>query len=605
MKSLIGLLEAFFTDVKRLHPEVAGLDRDLQTIKARLEDEGYGFVSVTLPAFGKSFDLGLSIGWMAHVMGFAYNKSLPRFLSGLTSLVFDAKTGLLLDNPSVECIVTIRQICYLFKKFLPSVSRLEHLEKIAMQDFREVDDSIERIAPFRLDLIERISHFVLPELDEFTEVYGKHGPGAVVEGYSPNQKWLEVYKGLLDFDPRMLDAGYDLQAGLFGDISSSQHSFDDVQTTGVARLVTVPKTCSALRTITVEPCLNQFVQQGYNLHLRRQIRKCRVLRQSLQLNSQVPNQVLALEGSRTGAWSTMDLSHASDLLSLQTVETFFARWPRYLSGILGCRTPMVNVNSNVITMKKYAGMGNATTFPVQSVIFASIALLAIVGSTKSLTFDKLERASRSVRVFGDDIIVRTEHYQDVAHWISSFGLKINHSKTFSVGNFRESCGVDAFRGVDVTPVYLRHDPVNAYKEPRALVSLVSTSNQLWSRCYLSSAEFLAKLVENSLGSLPLVRQDSGALGWHTRLNHRSIQRWNRSLHRFEVRSYVPFAVRRKDELDGYPALMKFFHRNLHSDIDGLSDPQFHQEEILAEDELHLKASVRRFSTKLRRRWVQV
>lgn len=589
MKSLHGLLCCLFADLKRLHPDVVGLDRDLLTIEARIKDEGTGFLASALPAFGKAFDQSLARGRMAHVPGFARNKSLPRFLEGLTSLVFCAKTGRLLDSPQMDCILSVRQVCYLFKKLYPDGSRLENLEFSTRQDFVDVDASIGAVAPFRLDALKRVCRFILSDLDEFVELDCKHGPGAVFEGCTPNQKWLEMHRGLLEFDHRLMDAGYDLPAGILADDLPATNPNEDDLSTGCARLVTVPKSFSALRTITVEPCLNQFVQQGYNAWLRDCISRCRVLRQSLTLADQRPNQELALAGSRTGEWCTIDLSSASDLLSLQTVEAVFAHYPRFLKGIMGCRTPEVDCGYTKIRLKKYAGMGNATTFPVQSVVFATIAMVAILGSTKELNYEKVVRASRNVRVFGDDIIVRSEHFRDVADWITCFGLKINRSKTFFEGNFRESCGVDAYGGTEVTPMYLRHDPGRLCAEPSSVESLVSSSNQLWLRGYYQSAEFLRHTVESSVGRLPLVRRNSAGLGWHARFDEYEVQRWHPMLHRFEVRTVVHVPLRRHDVLCGVPALLKFFHKP----------------PLVEMEESHLRVSVRRFRKSLRRRWVQV
>jgi hypothetical protein len=148
MKSLLGLLYNLFVDLKRLHPDVVGLDRDYLTIKARVEDEGIGFLTIALPALGKSFDRALSDGWMPHVAGFSRNKSLPKLFSGLTKHIFDIESGTLLDNPSIECILSVRQLCYLFKKYLPCESRVELLDYQAKKDFVELDASIRGILPF-------------------------------------------------------------------------------------------------------------------------------------------------------------------------------------------------------------------------------------------------------------------------------------------------------------------------------------------------------------------------------------------------------------------------------------------------------------------------
>jgi hypothetical protein len=89
-------------------------------------------------------------------------------------------------------------------------------------------------------------------------------------------------------------------------------------------------------------------------------------------------------------------------------------------------------------------MGNATTFPVQSLVFWAIC----VASLQRQGFHQ----PGAVFVFGDDIIIPSECTEEVINDLESFGLLVNRTKSFWRGAFRESCGVDAFNGVDVTPV---------------------------------------------------------------------------------------------------------------------------------------------------------
>lgn len=406
-----------------------------------------------------------------------------------------------------------------------------------------------------------------------------------MEGVKPNQKWKRFYTHLSDLDDRLDSVGYDVVSYLHRDREDLVDIHDN-HPGNCARLVTVPKTCTARRTITVEPLLNQFVQQGLNDFLRKEIDRCSVMSRILTLSSQVPNQNLALEGSRTGEWVTIDLSSASDRLSTTLVETVFANRPRYLSALLGCRTPFVSIGGKPLLMKKFAGMGNATTFPVQSVVFALIGLASMIEIGSKLSIKKLEALASSIHVFGDDIVIKRKYYPAFAEWIESCGLKINREKTFSGRDFRESCGVDAYRGVSVTPVYLRHDPSLTSTDPSAFVGVLSTCNQLWLQGMYSTADCLKGSLDKAK-ALPLVPQDSPGLGYHTRQDVRTIQRWSCTLHRFEVKTYVPVPVRQQDSLDGMPALMKFFHAPHSAEY----DPN------------HLRTTVRRFNINLRKRWV--
>jgi hypothetical protein len=585
MKSLKGLLRCLLNDVKRLHPEVKGLDRDLHTIEARFENEGVGFLSAALPALGKQLDRSLDEGRMTTTPGFAKRGAIPVLFQGMFCHIFDTKTGLL-KSCDISLIKSLRQILYFFKKLEPDGHQAEQLDKSTKLEFFDVDRQCIEAMPQRIGFLRHVFQYMLPNLDQFDFLKGKHGPGAVCEKVSSNQKWNELARGLLDFDPRLLSIGYDFAVSQQFDQPLDTSLTNDLPSLS-ARLVTVPKSFTKLRTITVEPCLNQFVQQALGSHLRRHIEDDSILSLSLALKSQERNQELALEGSLTGDWCTIDLSSASDLLSLRLVESVFSCRPRFLEAILKCRTPIVSTHFCEQTIKKYAGMGNATTFPIQSVIFALLAICGSVSSRRLPRYRDVVAAARCVRVYGDDIIVRREHYASVADWITSFGLKINHSKTFSEGNFRESCGWDCYMGQKVTPIYLHHDPECTSKEPSAYASNVSTSNQLWLECYYETSNYLREKVDKGF-PLPLVSRSSQALGWHTRQDVSSYQRWSRTLHRFENRSYVPIPVRRKDVLDGWPALLKFFHLPQLAEL----DPE------------HLESSSHKFNLKLKRRWVQ-
>lgn len=447
------------------------------------------------------------------------------------------------------------------------------------------DREIQSLAPFRRDHISRVSKLVLRDLDDFQELECKHGPGAVSEGCKANQKWVHFVSGLVDLGPTLENAGYDLTYGLYRDRIIESGS-KIVHASTDARLVTVPKDYSSVRTITVEPVLNQFIQQGYNSHLRKKIESCSVMSRCLTLTSQEPNQLLALEGSRTGEWVTIDLSSASDRLSTELVEVAFAHRPRFLSGILACRTPFVQIGEDRFELKKYAGMGNATTFPVQSYVFALIALCSMIPTNKAVSIKELEALASGIRVFGDDIIIRTEHFPAFAEWIVSCGLEINNKKTFTTGNFRESCGVDAYQGTKVTPIYLRHDPQSSSTDTESFVGTLSTCNQLWLSGLYATSDALRNILEKKY-RLPLVNKECPGLGLHTHQDLCERHRWSSTLHRYELRTMVQVPVKVPDRIDGYAALMKWFH----SPNSGEFDPT------------HLSSSVRRFNTNLRKRWV--
>jgi hypothetical protein len=568
MKSPIELLLSLLTDVRRLEPDVKGLDRDIVTIKKRYENEGDGFLTIALPALGAALDRGFPEGKFACPPGFSKPRggTIPRLFSGMFCKVFDIETGLLVRGTDNEGVVKcLREILFLFKKLGLTSDQDENLDRKARAEFFEVENAC--VSDFNFSekqhyILDCVSRYIVPNLDNFEvgDLNYKHGPGAVFEGLKANQKWnaLLVYSNKLDH------LGFDcIYASYSGYVAGSGgHNLPEYGASGdTAKLITVLKSSTARRTITIEPVVRQFVQQGFNTWLRDNIARCSVLGNCLALTDQSKNQRLALEGSRTGYWATIDLKSASDLLSTKVVETVFRYRPRFLEELISCRSPNVKDGRSVHTLDKYAGMGNATTFPVQSVVFATLAIAALLeGQSVRPTYRNVQRVSRLVRVYGDDIIVPSELAHQVVVWLLAVGLKVNLKKSFTVGDFRESCGVDAYRGYDVTPLYVRHHPdKTSKKEPSTIAHYVSLSNLAWLRGLYAMSTCLSDHVEELIRKkLPLVRSDCGLLGLHTHQGAQEFHRWNRELQRPETKGYMLLPVKRKDSIDGYAALLKFF-----------------------------------------------
>lgn len=593
MKSPIVLLESLLIDIKRLEPDVEGLDRDIITIRGRYEHEGTGFLTVTLPNLCDSLDQGLSTGWFTSPPGLKKlrKKAIPRLFSGMLCKVFDTETGLLIETPSLSVVKLLREVLRLFKKLTLASDREEVLDQKAKAEFVECDASCITSNPFderETYLLDYVSRCVLPNIESFDEreLPCKHGPGAVFEKISGNRKW----SALLTYSSKLEELGFDCVYSSNGDTRLKVDSaiLNEYGVSGdTARLITVPKNSTSRRTITVEPIVRQYVQQGFNTLLRDNISRCGVLKRCLALTDQTLNSNLALVSSRTGEFATIDLKSASDLLSLWLVERIFRFRPSFLSGILSCRSPKVNVGVLDITLRKYAGMGNATTFPVQSVVFAVLAITALLDG-KRPSYRNVQRVASTIRIYGDDIIVPTSGARQVVDWITKAGLTVNLRKSFLVGNFKESCGIDAYRGVNITPLYLRHCPVSlSLKEPNVVSHLVSFANQAWLRGLYTMSNTVREFVDRGFKKpLPLVSQNSGMLGWHSRVDYQESHRWNSDLHRFETYGPVLVPLKRKDKLSDYAALLKFYHVPL-----------------LGRDNDHLEKTPMRYKSRIVMRWV--
>lgn len=558
MKSPALLLQALFNDITVQDTHAKGLDRDYSTVDARVRNEGASFLSCTLPTVGKAFLKGLEDGMFCCPTSFKRRGALPIFLRGLLSEIFDSETGLLLEVPCIECIQNMHLITSIFKKLQVDAHNKQKLTKSAQLKYSTIEDRIkEEFNPRRLDLYRRVAHLALHRAENFDpyDVIGVHGPGAVYEKMTPNEKWRNLTSVVL-LDDRLDRMGY---TETFN--SLLKPDLPIVETRGnMSRVIDVPKTSTSVRLITVEPFLNQFIQGGLKKYLWDLIPQT-FLKDSVELDRQELNQNLALEGSLTGGWCTIDLSSASDLLSNELVWETFGRYEEFYKTLISCRTPYAEFGNSKFLHRKFAGMGNATTFPCQSIVYALLCVSAIFDSVGKQPTPRDAKAFAScVRVYGDDIIVRTEYASVVIDWLTDFGLIVNEGKSFLKGKFRESCGVDAYAGVNITPVYVKHWPTSTESGTKVLSNLIAASNTLWQRCYYRAATFLQELVESVMKTtLPLVRADSGTLGWQTRQDCYTIDRWSKRYQRFEYRGWVLKSKDRRDPLDGYAALLKFFH----------------------------------------------
>ncbi len=638
MKSPIVLLDNFKTDVLRLNPDVKGLDRDIITIENRFENEGYGFLTIALPSLDEALVRGLSSGRFTCPIGFKKIRggTIPVLFQGMFCEVFDSRTGLLKENVDFGVLKALHGVLLFFKKTQLTPEGEELLHQKAVDEFYQCDERASQVViPDRLDHhIDRVCRFILHPLNQKETEYAtfKHGPGAVKEGYRANQKWdalervirndsdLPDWAGFSEFlvatiPPRVGGSsnGYVRREEYISpDVSGVTENLVQVPGENLsernprldsAKLISVLKNSTSRRTITIEPMLNQFLQQGLNSQLRSSIDRCGVLRNSIALTHQEYNQKLALEGSQFDNWATIDLKSASDLLSTKLVGLVFRRFPDFYQRMMSCRSPFVEEASKpTLTLGKFAGMGNALTFPVQSICFAVVCIAAILDSQGlAPSYWNVRRASRCVRVYGDDIIVQTRHAHQVVNWLQDVGLRVNIKKSFLSGNFKESCGVEAFRGVDITPLYLRHRPdQDIVDSPSVIAGLVSLSNHLWMEGLYSTSTCLKDLVESALGSrLPLVSKHSGSLGWHSRQDAVEPHKWCRRTHQFLTRTFALIPLKRKDRLDGYGALLKCFHMPRNRYVEGLRS----MPDILVWDADHLERTAIRYKNRLARRWV--
>lgn len=304
-------------------------------------------------------------------------------------------------------------------------------------------NSLSRVSPYLLDLARRHVQSVLHGFRE-KALEPSHGPGAVT---TSKERWLKWYPSMEYLYP------YSDWFYLYFNKDHCSQIEEAVEETHIkAKLIAVPKDSRGPRLICVHPAEAVWLQQG----LRRELERVISLRRSakgpwpsgrVHFDDQSINGSIALISSRNRKYATLDMKEASDRVSDVLVQILFGRKYKYFGC---CRAqkfyvPHLGSLRNLTgDIHCYAPMGNATTFPVQSLVFWAIC----VASLQRHGFHQ----PGAVFVFGDDIVVPSEYAEVVINDLESFGLLVNRTKSFWRGAFRESCGVDAFNGVDVTPV---------------------------------------------------------------------------------------------------------------------------------------------------------
>jgi len=118
-----------------------------------------------------------------------------------------------------------------------------------------------------------------------------------------------------------------------------------------------------------------------------------------------------------------------------------------------------------------------------------------------------------VHVFGDDLIVPSDYVHQVIGALESADLKVNVNKSFVDGYFRESCGVDAFKGVNVTPTRIKKLPPQRMTNDQALLAWIAYSNHFRDKGYTQTSLLIRSVVESVTGRLPDMPYDLGYLSF--------------------------------------------------------------------------------------------
>jgi len=578
--------------------------RDEMTISSRVEREGLSFLTITLPSYCKDFERSLAVGHIDPTLFKSFKKrgSIPAFLQGMISQVFDQGTGRILNESiiSIPAIESIRLFSAAFKKL--EIDCTPARVRKTMDTFTEIEDdlSVADVSEPRLRRFIDVADIVwdcLRDLD-ITQSSPRHGPGATEEHISGNRKytWRYWYDRIEPYFP-LLDNAYTI--GCYPSKELDNVTIVSLDKERPVRVVPVPKTMKGPRVIAIEPCCMQFVQQAIRRELYARIESSRFSKGHVNFTDQSINRELALAQSKEGRLATIDLSEASDRVLNSVATRMFDCNPDLQDAIQACRSTHAEIDGRPIIgpLKKFASMGSALCFPVESMYFYTICIAALLERRDlPVSSRNVFNVSRDVYVYGDDILVPSTEATFVIGYLQEYHCKVNMSKSFWTGKFRESCGMDAYDGVCVTPTYIRQLRPESKRQAKQLVSWVKTANFFEKRgCVLTSA-YMFNVCERLLGSLPNVSETSSALGRTHGYGDVPSGRWNKDLQRLEIKAYVASPVYFTDELAGYGALRKCL------DLSGSRVYQFGRP-LISIDEKHLQRSARHGTVTLKRRWV--
>lgn len=216
--------------------------------------------------------------------------------------------------------------------------------------------------------------------------------------------------------------------------------YDSYEPDDIANIVLVPKTSKVSRPITVEPTCNVSMTSVLGDYLRKRLKW-----NGIDLTCQERNRSLALKALDLGL-GTVDLSSASDCIAIMLIQDLFP--PAWSDLILRFRTSRYRDGDTSRTFEKFAGMGNGVTFPLETIIFYAL----------SYGVNHIIKPKNStLSVYGDDIIIASESVPLLIKVMDFCGFSVNKDKTHYEPHdlYRESCGMQVFDGVDVTPVYIK------------------------------------------------------------------------------------------------------------------------------------------------------
>jgi hypothetical protein len=591
-----NIIAALLRDVHNRHGLVFN-ERSLRlttnVLRRRVLNEGISFLTKTLPKLGKAFDKALALEnpLNASALGFATERGMktPKFLGEFFSRVLD-HDGQPLSNPCIASIKVLRDITFVFYKYELAYTDRQEEEVISKfvrteEDLSTVSSGLNSVEACldkscssrrrRFDTssqvaVAREARILLSNLfgcksnrwtakgkyldgssNSFAcfdpqNITPSHGPGTVATKQRLWEKFefSNVSGRITSIYP--FDAYFCASSGHVCDRHDTFSGVTDRDLS--ARVLLVPKDSRGPRLISCEPVDFQWVQQGLGRAIVDWVEKHPLTKWNVFFTNQQPNQFGSLLGSVSGKYATLDLNEASDRVSVDLVRLLFP--PHIYEYLAACRSLSTELpDGRILPLKKFAPMGSSLCFPILAL---SVWAILTAGAPDADTRD-------GILVYGDDVVVPTAYAENAMKHLESFGLKVNRDKSCTKGLFRESCGVDAFKGVNVTPVRIR-TIWSSEPRPDVYTSWIAYANSFYDRQYYETYDLIVGELIRIYGSIPETSQGLTCPSLRAiPIGMRPLRRrFNKSLQKLEYKCWDVKSPVVTKTIDGWLMLLRFF-----------------------------------------------
>lgn len=212
------------------------------------------------------------------------------------------------------------------------------------------------------------------------------------------------------------------------------------------RFSTVPKNNLKDRPICIEPLANILTQRRIGIG----IRDC-LKRFGVDLDHTAEKHRMMIANKK---FATLDLKNASDRILLSLVRYLL---PSRVYRLIDMTRSEMTLGPDGLYyyIRKVSSMGNGFTFELMSLILYALCQ----------TYDK------SSSVFGDDIIISSQHANSLVEDLERAGFIVNMSKTHIDDGYRESCGSHFLDGYGYIESY-------DCRWPETMMDVVTTLNKL-------------------------------------------------------------------------------------------------------------------------------